>query len=54
MEICPVTSFYFVGAKIQLIFKLAKNIFAKRGKKVTEKQRKYILFSTLNTIKKKR
>jgi hypothetical protein len=52
MEICPVTSFYFVGAKIQLIFKLAKNIFAKRGKKVTEKQRKYILFSTLNTIKK--
>jgi hypothetical protein len=52
MEICPVTSFYFVGAKIQLIFKLAKNIFAKRGKKSSENQCKDILFSMLKTIKK--
>ena len=51
-DIWPVTFTLNDDAKVQLFFKLTKNIFATEGKKVTEKQRKTILFSTLKTIKK--
>jgi hypothetical protein len=39
-------------AKVQLFFKLTKNIFATEGKKVTEKQCKDILYNELKTTKK--
>ena len=47
-----VTTFKFVGAKVHTFFKPTKFFYDTHLKKVAEKQRKTILFSALNTIKK--